>query len=60
MHAWNELFFKIFVSGCGRYICSDDCTVDRARLDYARVWISTSMLDVINSSSEVIIDGCNI
>jgi hypothetical protein len=27
-HAWNEDFFKICVSGCGRYICSDDCTMD--------------------------------
>ncbi|AES70226.2 hypothetical protein MTR_3g049960 [Medicago truncatula] len=58
VHAWNELFFKICVSGCGRYIRSDDCTVDRARLDYARVLISTSMLDVINSSSEEW--GCNL
>jgi len=32
-HAWNESFFKICASGCGRYIRSDDCTVDRARLD---------------------------
>lgn len=46
------------MSGCGRYIRSDECTVDRARLDYARVLISTSHLEVVNSSSaEVVIDG---
>jgi len=35
MHAWNEMFFNIYVSRCGRFIRSDDCTVNRARLDYA-------------------------
>lgn len=31
VHAWNTLFFKLCVSGCGRFIRSDECTVDRAR-----------------------------
>lgn len=29
VHAWNELIFKLCVSGCGRFIRSDGCTVDR-------------------------------
>ena len=58
VHAWNELFFKICVSGCGRFIRLDECTVDKARLDYARVLISTTFLEVINATSEVVIDGC--
>jgi len=58
VHAWNELFFKICVSGCGRFIRSDECTVDKARLDYARVLISTTFLKDINLTSEVVIDGC--
>jgi hypothetical protein len=57
--AWNEAFFNLCVSGCGRFIRSDDCTVDRARLDFARVLISTSFLEVINSSADVVIDGTN-
>ena len=32
--------------------------MDRARLDYARVLISTTFSEVVNSSSEVVIDGC--
>lgn len=57
-HAWNELFFKLCVSSCGRYIRSDECTLDKARLDFARVLISTSFLEVVNTTAEVIIDGC--
>jgi hypothetical protein len=57
MHAWNELFFKLCVSVCGRFIRSDDCTVDKARLDYARVLISTTQLEVVNTSTEIVIDG---
>lgn len=33
--------------------------MDRERLDYARVLISKTSLEVVNSSSEVVIDGCN-
>lgn len=57
VHAWNELFFKLCVSGYGRFIRSDSCTVDKERFDFARVLISTSSLDIINSLIEVSIDG---
>jgi len=59
VHAWNECFFKICVSDSGRFIRADDCTVDRARLDYARVLISTTILEVVNSTFDVMIDGFN-
>jgi len=52
------MFFKICVSRCGRFIRSDECTVDRVRLDYARVLISTTSLEVINLMSKVVIDEC--
>jgi len=58
VHAWNELFFKLCVPWCGRYIRLDVCTVDRARLDYACVLVSTNLVKVINSSTEVVVDGC--
>lgn len=57
LHAWNEMFFKICVSQCGRFIRADDCTVDKVRLDFARVLVSTTSLEVVNSLSEVVIDG---
>lgn len=57
MHAWNELFFKVCVSGCGRFIRSDSSTVDRSRFDFAHVLILTTHLQVINSSIKIAIDG---
>lgn len=57
LHAWNEMFFKICVSQFGRFIRADDCTVDKARLDFARVLVSTTSLEVVNLLSEVVIDG---
>jgi len=59
VYAWNESFFKTCVMKCGRYIRSDDSTVDKARLDYARVLISTTIVEVVNASTEIVVDGCN-
>lgn len=35
LHAWNEIFFKLCVLECGRFLRSDGCSVDRDRFDYA-------------------------
>lgn len=59
VHAWNELFFLLWVSGCGRFIRADECTVDRARLNFARILILTTLLEVVNSTVEVVIDDCS-
>jgi hypothetical protein len=57
IHAWSEDFFRLCVMGIGRFIHSDECTVDKARLDYARVLISTSQqIEIVNTSAEFIID----
>jgi len=56
-HAWNEAFFKIGVSGCGRFLRADVCTVDKARLDYASVLVLTPCLEVVNMCPDIYIDG---
>jgi len=58
VHAWNTNFFKLCVSKCGRFIQADECTVDKGRLDYARILISTSSLEVLNTTTELLVDGC--
>jgi hypothetical protein len=59
IHAWNEDFFRLFVSSMGRFIHADECTVDKARLDFARILISTSNIEIVNTSHLFCIDGCN-
>jgi hypothetical protein len=58
-HAWNEVFFKLCVMDVGRFVRADACTVDKTRIDFARILISTTQLDIVNSSSDFIIDGGN-
>jgi len=58
IHTWNEVFFKLCVADCGRFIRSDECTVDKARLDFARILISTTFLEVVNVTSEFLVDDC--
>jgi hypothetical protein len=57
VHAWNDAFFKLCVMNVGRFVRTDECTVDKARLDFARVLISTSQLEILNMTSDFIIDG---
>jgi len=37
IHAWNDGFFRLCVSDTGRFIRTDECTVDKAQLDFACV-----------------------
>ena len=57
LHAWNLDFFKLCVLECGRLLSVDDCTLDRDRMDYARVLVSSSSLEIINKEACVMIDG---
>ena len=57
VYALTENFFKLCVADCGRFIRADDCTIDKARFDYGRILISTQILEVLNTSSTMIIDG---
>lgn len=57
IHAWNEKFFKLFVFYCGRYLRADTFLLNRERFDFARVLISTSSLDVVNVTKQILVDG---
>lgn len=57
LHAWNEDFFKLCVLDCGRYLRSDTCSLNRERFDYARILISTPLLEVLNVSDNLLVDG---
>ncbi|GAU28487.1 hypothetical protein TSUD_294900 [Trifolium subterraneum] len=56
LHAWNVDFFKLSVMDCGRYLRADECTMERDRLDYARVLVATSSVEVINYTANILID----
>lgn len=58
VNVWNVDFFKVCVSCCGRFIMADECTLDKERLDYACILISTKSLEVLNSNFVLLIDGC--
>jgi len=57
IHAWNENFFKLCVFDCGRYLRTDNCSLNRERFDYARVLIATSSIEIVNVSEQLLIDG---
>jgi hypothetical protein len=57
IRAWNDEFFRLCVSSTGRFIRADDCTDEKAHLDFARILISTPNLEIVNTSAEFLIDG---
>ncbi|GAU51172.1 hypothetical protein TSUD_412070 [Trifolium subterraneum] len=57
LHAWSEIFFKLCVLDCGRYLRTDSVSLDRDRFDYARVLIATHSLEVLNETVTVSVHG---
>ncbi|GAU50005.1 hypothetical protein TSUD_287110 [Trifolium subterraneum] len=57
LHTWNEHFFKLCVLDSGRYLRTDSCTMEKVRLDYARILIATSALDIVKGVEKLLIDG---
>ena len=57
LHAWNLNFFKLCVFDCGRLLRVDEVTVEKERLDYARVFVATSSVEVINTNAKLMVDG---
>ena len=57
IHAWNDDCFRLCVLGLGRFLHTDECTVDKARFDYARILISTPTIEILNTSQVLLIDG---
>jgi len=45
------------VVNVGRYVRADECTVDKAMMDFARILISTTQVEILNTSYDFIIDG---
>jgi hypothetical protein len=56
LHAWNEKFFKLCVFDCGRFLRADIYTVEKDRLDFARVLIATSSLEVVKRVERLLVD----
>jgi hypothetical protein len=56
LHAWSESFFKLCVFDCGRFLRADNFTVDKDRLDFARVLIATSSLEVVKRVERLMVD----
>lgn len=52
-----RFIFKLCVFDCGRLFRVDDFTLDKERFDYARVLLSTSLLEVINTGAKILVDG---
>jgi hypothetical protein len=42
---------------CGRFLRTDDCSLEKDRFDYARVLVATSSLEVINVSDKILVDN---
>jgi len=57
IHAWNINFFKLCASKCGRFIRVGDCTSDKGRIDFPRILISTTSVEVLNKSMVMLVDG---
>jgi len=57
MHGMMFFFSRLCLTGIGRYIHADECTVDKARLDFVRILILTPNIEIKNMSSEFLIDG---
>ncbi|PNX97250.1 cysteine-rich receptor-like protein kinase, partial [Trifolium pratense] len=60
LQAWNSTFFKLCVLECGRFLRLDNCSLEKGRLDFARVLIATSDLEVINKVETVLVDGIQV
>jgi len=57
LHAWNYDFFKLCVMDCGRLLRIDDITLERGHFDYARILLSTTSLEIINTQAQIMVDG---
>jgi hypothetical protein len=57
LHAWNENFFKLCTLDCGRFLRPDSLTVTKEKLDFARVLLATSALEVIKRVEKLLVDG---
>ncbi|GAU43941.1 hypothetical protein TSUD_284480 [Trifolium subterraneum] len=57
LHAWNDNFFKLWVLDYRRYLRADSSTIDKERLDFARILLATTSLEVVKRVEKVLVDG---
>ncbi|PNX71868.1 putative sulfate transporter, partial [Trifolium pratense] len=60
LQAWNVNFFKLCVVECGRFLRLDNCSVEKERLDFARILIATTELESVNKVETVLVDGTQV
>lgn len=51
------MFFSMLANMYGSFIKSDEVTFAKSRMDVARIYLSTSSVELIRESLEVVIDG---
>jgi len=59
LQAWNDFLyflFKLCAFDHGRLMRVDTCTVERERLDFARILLATSSLNIINNALDILVD----
>jgi hypothetical protein len=56
LQAWNKSFFKLCVLDCGKFLRADNYTKEKDMLDFARVLIATSSLEVIKRVERLLVD----
>ena len=57
IQAWNNIFFLELAATQGLLLKIDDFTINKDRMDYARLLVATPLLKEINVIEEVWIDG---
>ncbi|PNY17864.1 cysteine-rich receptor-like protein kinase, partial [Trifolium pratense] len=62
LQAWNEIFFRLCVLDCGRFLRMDSCKLDKDRVRRMdifspRVLLATPDLETIKKVEKVLVDG---
>ncbi|GKV27066.1 hypothetical protein SLEP1_g36276 [Rubroshorea leprosula] len=57
LNVWGSEFFSTMGSSWGKFICLDDSTSKKVRFDIARFLISSSIMETINVTREIKING---
>jgi hypothetical protein len=55
--AWNSIFFAELAETQGNLLMIDEVTINKDRMDFARILITTSSLKEINTTVKVLIDN---
>jgi len=59
LYVWHIKFLEFHIFSLGRFIKVDSCTSNLESLDFARILISTELLDTINVVENILINDKN-